>query len=54
MVRVTKDKSFIDTVETTGDDVTFMDGEKLTKMWDIEAERIAKLMVELLKEASKK
>jgi tripartite-type tricarboxylate transporter receptor subunit TctC len=54
MVRVTKDKSFIDTVETTGDDVTFMDGEKLTKMWDIESERIGKLMAELVKEASKK
>jgi len=54
MVKVTKDKSFIETVETTGDEVYFMDGEKLAKLSNTEANRIRKLMVELVKEASKK
>lgn len=54
MVKVTKDKSFIETVETTGDEVYFMDGEKLAKLSNTEANRIGKLMVELVKEASKK
>ena len=54
MERVTKDKSFIDTVATTGDDVYFMDGDKLAKMWSTDSEKIGKLMAELVKEAAKK
>ena len=54
MVKVTKDKAFVDTVETTGDDVTFMTGEKLSKLWESEADRIGKLMTDLAKEAAKK
>lgn len=54
MARVTKDKSFIETVETTGDEVYFMDGEKLARMWSTDSEKIGKLMAELVKEAAKK
>lgn len=54
MVKVTKDKSFNDTVETTGDEVYFMDSQKLTALWDTESEKIGKLMVELVKASSKK
>jgi len=54
MAKVAKDKTFVDTVATTGDEVYFMDGEKLAKMWSMDAEKIGKLMTELVKEAAKK
>jgi tripartite-type tricarboxylate transporter receptor subunit TctC len=54
MVKVTKDKSFIETLENAGEEIYFMDGEKLAKYWDSESERIGKLMGELVKEAPKK
>jgi tripartite-type tricarboxylate transporter receptor subunit TctC len=52
--KVAKDKLFIDTVETAGDEVRFMDGDKLAKFWDAESEKVGKLLTELIKEASKK
>jgi tripartite-type tricarboxylate transporter receptor subunit TctC len=54
MVNVTQDKSFIEMLGNAAEEVYFMDGEKLARHWDIESERIAKLMVELVKEAAKK
>jgi tripartite-type tricarboxylate transporter receptor subunit TctC len=54
MVKVTQDKSFVETLGNAGEEVYFMDGEKLAKHWDSESERIGKLMRELVKEAPKK
>ncbi len=54
MVKVMKDKSYVNTLETTGDEPHFMDGPTLAKHWDAESDRIGKLMVELVKDAAKK
>jgi tripartite-type tricarboxylate transporter receptor subunit TctC len=52
--KVAADKAFIDLIEKPGDEVHFLLGDELTKYWDVESEKIGKLMVELVKEAPKK
>lgn len=52
--KVVADKAFIEMIEKPGDEVHFLLGEELTKYWNVESEKIGKLMAELVKEAPKK
>jgi tripartite-type tricarboxylate transporter receptor subunit TctC len=52
--KAAKDKLFIDTVETAGDELRFMDGNKLAAFWETESERVGRLITDLVKETSKK
>jgi tripartite-type tricarboxylate transporter receptor subunit TctC len=48
--KVVEDKSYVDIIEKLGDEVRYMVGEDLTKYWDSESERIAKLYKQMLAE----
>jgi tripartite-type tricarboxylate transporter receptor subunit TctC len=47
---VVKDKTFVDTIETAGEVVHYMNHEDLAKYWDAETKRIAKIWAQLEKE----
>ena len=49
-----KDKKFIDPIETAGEVVRYMNAEELTKFWDEESAKIAKIWAQLPKEAPAK
>jgi tripartite-type tricarboxylate transporter receptor subunit TctC len=48
--KVAKEKEFIDTVEKTGDEVAYMNGDEFANHWELESEMIAKLYERLAKE----
>lgn len=47
-VAVAKEKSFIDTIENTGDEVIFRNGDELAKFMDHESQMLAKLYKQLI------
>lgn len=47
---VVKDKTFIDTIETAGEVVRYMNHEELARYWDNESGQIAKIWAQLSKE----
>jgi tripartite-type tricarboxylate transporter receptor subunit TctC len=49
-----KDKTFIDTIETAGEVVHYMNHEELAKYWDNETGKIAKIWAQLKKEPASK
>jgi tripartite-type tricarboxylate transporter receptor subunit TctC len=49
-----KDKTFIDTIETAGEVVHYMNHEELAKFWDSESAKIAKIWAKVSKEPSPK
>ena len=49
-----KDKTFIDTIETAGEVVHYMNHEELAKFWDTESGKIAKIWAQLDKEPAAK
>jgi tripartite-type tricarboxylate transporter receptor subunit TctC len=49
-----KDKKFIETIETAGEVVHYMDHEQLTRFWDNESAQVAKIWAQLPKEAPAK
>jgi len=49
-VAVAKDKSFIETMDNTGDEVVFKNGDELAKHMDRESEMLAKLYKQLMSE----
>jgi tripartite-type tricarboxylate transporter receptor subunit TctC len=49
-----KDKKFIDTIETAGEVVHYMNHEELTKFWENESGKIAKIWAQLPKESPAK
>lgn len=51
---VVKDKTFIDTIETAGEVVHYMNHEELAKFWDNESKQIAKIWAQLGKEPASK
>ena len=51
---VVKDKTFIDTIENAGEVVHYMNPEELSKFWDNETKRIAKIWAQLEKEPAAK
>ena len=51
---VVKDKTFIDTIETAGEVVRYMNHEELAKFWDNESGQIAKIWAQLSKEPASK
>lgn len=52
--KVLEDPTYGSMIEKLGDEVQYMIGDELAKYWDNESERVAKIMVELAKEAPKK
>jgi len=52
--KVANDKAFSDVLEKDGTEVRYMDHNELTKYWDLESERIGKVMKQMVKEASAK
>jgi len=48
--KVVEDKEYVDIVEKLGDEVRYMVGEDLTKYWDSESERVAKLYKQMIAE----
>jgi tripartite-type tricarboxylate transporter receptor subunit TctC len=53
VTKVSKDKSFIDKMESMGEEVRYMSGEETVKYWDTSSVKVAAVLRELL-EASKK
>jgi tripartite-type tricarboxylate transporter receptor subunit TctC len=51
---VVKDKTFIDTIETAGEVVHYMNHEELAKFWDNESGKVAKIWAQLGKEPASK
>jgi tripartite-type tricarboxylate transporter receptor subunit TctC len=51
--KVTENKTFIDMVETPGDEVNSLGGEELAKYMNIESLKISKLYAEMIKEGAK-
>jgi tripartite-type tricarboxylate transporter receptor subunit TctC len=51
---VVKDKTFIDTIETAGEVVHYMNHEQLSKFWENESGKIAKIWAQLGKEPASK
>lgn len=49
--KAVEDKSFVNTMETAGEDVRYMDDQQLARFWEGESERIGKLWAKLFKEA---
>jgi len=49
-----KDKTFIDTIETAGEVVHYMNHEELAKYWDNETGKIAKIWAQIKKEPASK
>ena len=49
-----KDKTFIDTIETAGEVVHYMNHEELAKYWDEESGKIAKIWAQVRKEPAPK
>ena len=48
--KVASDPTFINMIETQGDEVRYMSGEELAKYWDMESEKFAKLLKQLIEE----
>jgi len=48
--KVTEDKSFINIIETQGDEVYFMNSTDVARYWENESERLAKLYKQLVQE----
>ena len=48
--KVVKEKSFVDAIKKTGDEVHYMSGDELAKFWDNESKNLAKLFETLSKE----
>ena len=48
--KVAKDKQFVDTIEKSGDEVIFMNGDEFAKYWDAEAGMVAEVYARLIKE----
>ncbi len=53
MKTVVEDKTFIDLIETPGDEVHYLSGEELEKYMPVESAKIAKLYAEMIKETPK-
>jgi tripartite-type tricarboxylate transporter receptor subunit TctC len=51
--KVVENKTFIDLVETPGDEVHYLNGEELAKYMDEESVKISKLYAEMVKESAK-
>jgi len=54
LANAVKDKTFIDTIETAGEVVHYMNHEELAKYWDNESGKIAKIWAQLRKEPASK
>jgi tripartite-type tricarboxylate transporter receptor subunit TctC len=52
--QVVADKIFVELIEKTGDEIRFLQREEFEKYWEQESAAIAKVMVDLAKEAQKK
>jgi tripartite-type tricarboxylate transporter receptor subunit TctC len=52
--KVAEDKSFIELIERSGDEVNFLVGDQMTRHWEAESAKFSKLMADLVKEASSK
>ena len=48
--KVVEDKEYIDIIEKLGDEVRYMVGDDLTKYWDSESERVARLYKQMIAE----
>ena len=53
VAKATKDKTYIEAIETLGEEVRYMDGNELSKYWEKESVGITKLLGELVKEGLK-
>jgi tripartite-type tricarboxylate transporter receptor subunit TctC len=51
--KVAESKSFIDMIETPGDEVHFLNGDELAKYMEVESVKISKLYAEMVKEGAK-
>jgi tripartite-type tricarboxylate transporter receptor subunit TctC len=51
--KVVENKTFIDMVETPGDEVHYLSGEELVKYMEEESVKISKLYAEMVKEGAK-
>lgn len=47
--KVAEDKTFIDVIETSGDEVHLVVGDQMAKFWDAESVKLASVMADLLK-----
>jgi tripartite-type tricarboxylate transporter receptor subunit TctC len=48
--RVAEDKTFIDLIENSGDEVRFVMGDQMARYWEAESAKLAKVMADLIKE----
>jgi tripartite-type tricarboxylate transporter receptor subunit TctC len=54
LATVVKDKTFIDTIENAGEVVHYMSPDELSKYWDDETKKVAKIWAQLEKEPAPK
>ena len=52
--KVAEDKSFIELIENSGDEVKLIVGDQMAKFWDAESAKLARVMAELVKQAPPK
>jgi tripartite-type tricarboxylate transporter receptor subunit TctC len=51
--KLVKEPTFISTIEKTGDKMRYMNGEELTRFWDLESDKLAKVYALMPKEPNK-
>ena len=49
--KVSEEKTFIELIENSGDEVRFVVGEQMARFWEAESAKLAKVMADLIKES---
>ena len=52
--KVSEDKTFIELIENSGDEVRFVVGDQMARYWEAESVKLAKVMADLIKETPSK